>query len=115
METQERYGRGQGEGYNNRPDDLGGHDRRASETGSGNEQECPRCLKSFKKLSSHMRWCKDSSALIIDDFTEKRLSSVILEIEEVLKSYINEMDIHVKKANGDFKEVTLTARFQVRR
>jgi hypothetical protein len=118
MESQKGYGRGQGEGDDHRPTEFGGDDRRTPVTGSGNEQKalktCPSCGKQFKNLGSHQRHCGPKE-IIIDDFVEKPLSLLISEVEELLKSYIHTINVSVDKENGNFKEITLTARFQARR
>jgi hypothetical protein len=121
MESQKRYGGWAGEGNDHRPTDLSRNDGRSPITKPGDEQgdrkdlkTCSHCGKQFKNLGSHQRHCGPKE-IIIDDFVEKPLSLLISEFEELLKSYIHTINVSVDKENGNFKQITLTARFQARR
>ena len=84
---------------------------------------CPNCSKEFDNLGVHLRFCKDKiikeidaiKVIVIDEITEKPLSSIISDIEAVLKSLQHTMKIEITKNNGNVSEVELTARFQIRR
>ena len=87
---------------------------------------CPNCSKEFENLGVHQRFCKelepgacipvdDLRTIFIDEITEKTLSSIISDIEAVLKSLQHTMKIEITKNNGNVSEVELTARFQIRR
>ena len=85
---------------------------------------CPNCQKEFANLGSHMRFCKvrlinkeidEYPDLVVDKIAEKPLSSMIAEIENILKAAQHSLEIIVTKQNGTVSDVELKARFQIRR
>jgi hypothetical protein len=82
---------------------------------------CPNCDKEFENLGVHLRFCGkqgavvDNTNIIIDKYMGKSLSSTIGEIEDVLKTLTYDIDINVKKGNGNFKSVELIIRIPIRR
>ena len=54
-----------------------------------------------------------SEKLIIDDYTEKPLSELILEIRELIKCYQNQISIKTFEKNGKISEIEITARIQL--
>jgi len=90
---------------------------------------CPDCGLNFKNLGAHKRFCKKRimrpgellevnsfDDIIMDDYIkEKPLSSILSEIEGVLKSLHHQIQVNVTSENGSATEVELKVRFQLRR
>jgi len=78
---------------------------------------CPDCGGEFKNLGAHQRFCSERRPeLIVDEYIkEKPLSSIISEVEGVLKSLNHQIRVTVNSDNGVATDVELTARFQLRR
>jgi hypothetical protein len=124
MESEERHGRGQGEGDDNRADEFSRDDRRSPGPEPGHEKgnrkglilhTCIGCGGAFKNLGAHKRFCKTKPNIIIDNYMGKSLSSIVEDIENVLKSMPYTMDTNVSKGNGVFKSIELIIRIPVRR
>jgi len=79
---------------------------------------CPDCGGEFKNLGAHKRFCKQpvSNLIQVDDYIkEKPLSSIISDIEDILKSVQHQLQVSVTSDNGKESEVELIVRFQTRR
>ena len=86
---------------------------------------CPDCGGEFKNLGVHRRFCGPPESIvevdslknvIVDDYIkEKPLSSILSEIEGVLKSLHHQVQVSVASENGNATEVELKVRFQLRR
>ena len=78
---------------------------------------CPDCGGEFKNLGAHQRFCSERRPeLIVDDYIkEKPLSSILSEIEGVLKSLHHQVQVSVTSENGNATDVELKVRFQLRR
>ena len=76
---------------------------------------CPNCGGEFKNLGVHKRFCKDSTITVDDYIKEKPLSSIISDIENILKPVQHQLQVSVTSDNGKESEVELKARFQIRR
>lgn len=51
--------------------------------------------------------------LIVDNYMEKPLSELILEIRELLKRYQNQISINTFEKNGRVSEIEIIARIQL--
>ena len=94
------------------------------------EGTCPNCGETYKNIGSHQRWCVPPGGIIpvdspdeeppkpiivVDKITEKPLSSIIADIEAVLKTLQHQLNITIIKENGNATTVEIKARFQTRR
>ena len=77
---------------------------------------CPDCGGIFKNIGAHKRFCKAvRPKLVVDDYMEKPLSSIISGIREVLKSHQYQITVTTTENNGVAEDVELKVRFQLRR
>jgi hypothetical protein len=120
MESQKRYGGGQGQGDDNRPEKFSGNggDILAAESGpkqrSGKVLNCPDCGKQVKNLGAHKRFCKAKN-IEIDDYLGKSLSFTLESIRQVLKAVKYELTTTVVDTNGDYSSLELKIRIPLRR
>jgi len=121
MESEERYGWGQSQGGNHRPDDINGNGSDSSVGGSGPKERsgksvnCPDCGKEVKNLGAHKRFCK-GEGIIIDDYMGKSLSFVLESIRQLLRSFSKTViDTRLVEEDGQYQFLQLTIRIPIRR
>jgi len=80
---------------------------------------CVECGGEFKNLGVHKRWCKQKGKplveVLVDDYMEKPLSSIVAEIKDILRSIQHEITVKTIFRGGITESVEITARFQPRR
>jgi len=92
--------------------------------------KCDICGKDYKNVGVHRRfahptasldekhgWIEDTlspkMSIVVDDYTEKPLSELILEIRELIKCYQNQISIKTFEKNSKISEIEITARIQL--
>jgi hypothetical protein len=77
---------------------------------------CSECGGEFKNLGAHKRFCKKTEVnIVVDDYMEKPLSSVIAEIRQILRAFQHNITVTTVFSGGVTETVEITARFQPRR
>ena len=79
---------------------------------------CPVCGESFKRLDVHMRKAHPEEAgqpLQVDEYiADKRLSSLLSDMRQLLMQYRSAIEIKVAERNGKPESVEIVARIQIR-
>ena len=121
MESQKRYGWGQGQGGDHRADEFDGNggdspiNRPGPKQRPGKSVNCPDCGKEVKNLGAHKRFCKGEDGIIIDEYMGKSLSFLIESIRQVLRSVKYRLTTEVVDENGEYESLELKIRIPIRR